>query len=349
LQGQGAKQFFFKYCSTFDSTDQGNIGPVAEALMIALDTDFTIACPAFPENGRSIYQGHLFVGDRLLSESSMKDHPLTPMTDADLVRVLDRQTSAPVGLIPWSVVRLGSDAIKREIGKLKDAGVRHAIVDAITDDDLLEIGEGCAELALLTGGSGVAMGLPRNFRHAGLLQAAGDPPQFAAQGHSAVLAGSCSQATQRQVEVAQAQWPAYFLDALILANNDKLVDEVLAWAAPKMADGPVLIYSTAPSERVAEVQSVLGRQAAGELVETAMGEIAAGLVALGVGQLIVAGGETSGAVVRRLGIQALEIGGEIDPGVPWCLTSGEVSIRLALKSGNFGGEDFFQKALGLLS
>jgi uncharacterized protein YgbK (DUF1537 family) len=354
LQQAGCRQFYFKYCSTFDSTPRGNIGPVAEALMQALDTRFTIACPAFPANGRTIYKGYLFVGDELLSESGMRHHPLTPMTDPNLVRVLQQQVRGKVGLVGYDVVERGGADIGARFSALREQGCSMAIVDAVSNRDLEAIGAACADLPLVTGGSGIALGLPENFRRRGLLKqdvAADTLP--ATGGARAVIAGSCSQATQRQVAVMRELAPAFHVDPLALAGGADLVAAALAWAAAHVGEQPLLIYATAAPETVKAVQAQLGVARAGSLVEEALAAIAQGLVALGVGQLIVAGGETSGAVVKALGVSGLRIGPEIDPGVPWttALQAGHegVPLALALKSGNFGSDDFFVKAWSRLS
>ena len=346
LREGGARQLFFKYCSTFDSTAEGNIGPVTDAMLAALDGDFTIACPAFPATGRTICHGYLFVGDVLLSESGMRNHPLTPMTNANLVRVLAAQTPHAVGLVRYDVVAAGPAAVKAEFDRLRGAGVRHAIVDALSDDDLRVIGTACAELPLVTGGSGIALGLPENFRRAGLLAADAAADRLpAVGGHAAVLAGSCSEATLAQLRHMQRHAPSFRLDPLVLAAGRDQAAEALAWAVEHL-DGPPLIYASAAPEEVRAAQAKLGREAAGELVERALARIARGLVEAGVRRLVVAGGESSGAVVQALGIDAIRIGPQIDPGVPWTVSLGEPAVALALKSGNFGGEDFFLKALG---
>ena len=345
LQEAGCRQFFFKYCSTFDSTEHGNIGPVADALVAALDCGFAIACPAFPANARSVYQGHLFVGAALLNESGMQDHPLTPMRDPNLVRVLGRQTEGTVGLVPFATVEKGAAAIRAALAGLKEEGRRYAIVDAVSDAHLGAIGEAVAAHALVTGGSGVAMGLPDNFRRAGLLQTgeAGELP--AIPGFSAVLAGSCSRATLFQIGSARDRMPTLELDALATPDADALVQQALDWADGKLGAAPIVITASAPPDKVAALQARLGREAAGALVETAMAGIAAGLAARGVRRMVVAGGETSGAVVTALGVKRLRIGAEIDPGVPWTLAEGTgAPMLLALKSGNFGGRDFFLSA-----
>jgi 3-dehydrotetronate 4-kinase len=350
LQQAGARQYFFKYCSTFDSTDQGNIGPVADAIVAALNCGFALACPAFPTNSRTVYLGYLFAGGSLLSESGMENHPLTPMTDANLVRVLSRQTDGTVGLVPFATVDRGADAIRDAMTQLKERGRRYAIVDAITDAHLLAIGEAAAHHALITGGSGVAMGLPANFRRAGLLSDTTDSGALpTCDGPAAVLAGSCSRATLAQLGYARDHLPVFELDALATPDAAALSEAALTWAKDKIGDKPVVIAASAPPEKVSALQSRLGRDRAGALIEDAVARIAESLVARGVRRMVVAGGETSGAVVGRLGVQSLRIGAEIDPGVPWTLASGRgPDLLLALKSGNFGATDFFLKAFRLL-
>jgi uncharacterized protein YgbK (DUF1537 family) len=346
LRARGARQILFKYCSTFDSTERGNIGPVSEALLDALGTDFTIACPALPENGRSIYLGHLFVGDQLLSDSHMRHHPLTPMTDSNLVRVLQRQSRAPVGLVPYPAVESGPEAIRARFDELRSQGFRQAIADAVSDRHLLALGAAAADLALITGGSGIAMGLPENFRRQGLLAAGERADRLPhVPGREAILAGSCSAATLGQIERHRAAGrPAFVLEPIGLADGGDDIERALAFAEKHLGDGPVLISSSAPPEEVAGVQERLGRERAGAAIEEAMAAIAQGLVAQGVRRLVVAGGETAGAVVGALGIKGLRIGPAIDPGVPWTTSLGDPPLALALKSGNFGAPDFFIKA-----
>jgi 3-dehydrotetronate 4-kinase len=350
LQAAGARQYFFKYCSTFDSTDQGNIGPVADALVDALGSGFALACPAFPTNARTVYLGYLFAGGSLLNESGMENHPLTPMTDANLVRVLSRQTEGTVGLVPFVTVNQGAHAIRDAMTQLKERGRRYAIVDAITDAHLIAIGEAAASHALITGGSGVAMGLPENFRRAGLLSDITDPGALPSiDGACAVVAGSCSRATLAQLGYARDHLPVHELDALATPDAAALSEAALAWATDKIGNKPVVIAASAPPDKVSALQSRLGRDQAGLLIEDAVARIAEGLVRRGVRKIVVAGGETSGAVVNRLGVQSLRIGGEIDPGVPWTLASGRgAELMLALKSGNFGATDFFLKAFRVL-
>ncbi|KWT85702.1 MULTISPECIES: 3-oxo-tetronate kinase [unclassified Variovorax] len=348
LQAQGARQIYFKYCSTFDSTPQGNIGPVTEALMEALGTDFTIATPAFPDNKRTVFKGYLFAGEVLLNESGMQNHPLTPMTDPNLVRVLQAQTRRKVGLVDHAVVARGPDAVRERIGALRAEGVGIAIVDAVSNEDLLRLGPALADMPLVTAGSGVAIGLPANFGIAPCANAGALP---AAAGLRAVVSGSCSPATNRQVRhFIGSGRPALAIDPLRIAADVDVAAEALAWAAPLIEDGPVLVYSTAEAGAVQSVQGRLGVEEAGAMVERTIAAIARGLVAQGVRQLVVAGGETSGACVQALGIEQLQIGAQIDPGVPWCHAQAEggVGLHIALKSGNFGTDDFFTKAFTLL-
>ncbi|SAL77438.1 HPr kinase [Caballeronia peredens] len=351
LRAQGCRQFVFKYCSTFDSTDEGNIGPVADALLDALKDDFTIACPAFPENGRTIFRGYLFVGDVLLNESGMEHHPLTPMTDPNLVRVLQRQTKSKVGLIRYDTIAQGADAIRARIGELKRDGVRLAVADAVSDANLYVLGDACRDLALITGGSGIALGLPQNFRATNLLahaEHAADLPKT--EGKAVVLAGSASKATNAQVAHWRASKPSFRIDPLALSRGEPVAQNAVDFAREHFAkDETVLIYATSSPDEVKAVQKELGVEKAGHLVEEALASIARSLRDAGVRKFVVAGGETSGAVVQALGVQTLRIGPQIDPGVPatQCVGAGE-AIALALKSGNFGATDFFDKALKAL-
>lgn len=358
LKKQGVQQIYFKYCSTFDSTAEGNIGPVTEALMDALadkaHSDFTIATPAFPDNQRSVFNGHLFVGQVLLNESGMQNHPLTPMTDSNLVRVLQSQCQRKVGLIDYKTVAQGETAIRSKISMLRSEGISLAVVDALTNDDLLRIARALKDLPLITAGSGVAIGLAANF---GLSPSPASSYLPAAKGFKAVVSGSCSVATNKQVAYfMQSGMPTLAIDTQRLAQDcgrwREVVEHALAWAQRLIADGPVLVYSTAETEAVKAVQVTLGVEETGELIEKTLSHIAAGLVSLGVRQLVVAGGETSGACVQRLHINQLAIGPQIDPGVPWCHAVSDLApdgLHLALKSGNFGTEDFFIKAFGVLA
>ncbi len=358
LQAQGVEQIYFKYCSTFDSTAKGNIGPVTEALLDALHgagMGFTIVCPAFPVNQRTVFKGHLFVGDVLLSDSGMRDHPLTPMTDANLVRVMQSQTRRKVGLVAQDVVAAGPQAIRNRFAALRADGVGVAVVDAVNNEDLMQIGQALAGMPLVTAGSGVAIGLPQNWpqlrKRSTETRADALPP---AHGHQAVVSGSCSAATNAQVQhFKQSGRPCMAIDPLAIAAGEDVVAKAMAWAEPLLADGPLLLYATSEPAAVRAVQERLGVARAGDLVEQALSKIAAGLVQRGVRQLLVAGGETSGAVVQALQVHRMTIGPQIDPGVPWTavdspLCPGE-AIHVALKSGNFGSTDFFSKAFTQLS
>ena len=349
LRAAGARQIYFKYCSTFDSTPRGNIGPVTDALMTALGTDFTIACPAFPEAKRVVFKGYLFVGDVLLSESGMRNHPITPMTDSNLVRVLQAQTQRKVGLIDYGVVDAGPSAIERRIAELRADRVGIAIVDAISDGDLVRLGPALRDLPLVTAGSGVALALPANFGIEPTQKASRLAP---ATGSAAIVSGSCSVATRGQVsDFVRGGGAAFALDPLALADRKDPVRRALDWAREQMAHGPVLIYTTAVPEAVSEVQARLGVEEAGEIVERALARVTRGLVESGVRRLVVAGGETAGAAMRELGVERLRIGPQIDPGVPWCSAFSPVAggvLHIALKSGNFGATDFFTKAFAML-
>ena len=357
LQAHGAQQIYFKYCSTFDSTPAGNIGPVADALMTALRTDFTIATPAFPDNGRTVFKGHLFVGDQLLSDSGMKDHPLTPMRDANLVRVLQAQTNRKVGLVDHKVIAAGAGAIAQTFLDLRADGVGVAIVDAVSNDDLIELGKALKGLPLVTAGSGVAIGLAQNFGLSPSAQASALPSPT---GYKAIISGSCSLASNRQVaHFKQAGLPVFGIDPTLLmpdqADVASLVAQIRAWAKPLLnPDQPILVYATADAATVSRLQQQCNAHLLGSRIEQLLGKVAQDLVEDGVGQLIVAGGETSGACVQALAIDQMQIGPQIDPGVPWCFSQLSAAgprdggLHLTLKSGNFGTDDFFTKAFGLL-
>lgn len=342
LTAAGARQILFKYCSTFDSTDSGNIGPVAAALLAQTGAALTIACPAFPAAGRTVYKGHLFVGDRLLSESPLKDHPLTPMRDPDLVRVLQRQTALKVGLLDIATIRQGVAAVRAAYAAAQAAGVRILIADTLDEADLMTLGRASGDLPLVTGGSGIGLGLAANFAAA----RPGGPARMAAPaGRQAILAGSCSAATRGQVAALRAAgWPARALDVEAALAGRETAAALADWIAAQPAGATPLLYSSAEPDRLAALQARHGRETTGAFVELLLAEVAQRIVARGVRRLIVAGGETSGAVVAGLGVTALEIGPEIAPGVPWTRSLGGPDLALALKSGNFGGPDFFLTA-----
>jgi uncharacterized protein YgbK (DUF1537 family) len=339
LRAQGCEQFFFKYCSTFDSTSKGNIGPVADALADALDAHKVIVCPAFPGAGRSIYQGYLFVKDRLLNESGMENHPLTPMKDADLRRLMAAQSQHSVGLIPAETVFQGRDAIAERMAAEHKSGNRMIVVDALRDQDLIEIGAAAQGLPLVTGGSGVALGLPANFGCS-----PSDVPWQPQRGKAAVLSGSCSTATRGQIEHHLKTHPGLKIDAADVLSGAQTADEVANWLF--QSDGLPIAYSSADPDVVQAVQQKYGMEVAANALETFFGETAKRLVSLGVTRLLTAGGETSGAVVESLQLGTLQIGPEIDPGVP-ALRAGE-NLVVALKSGNFGSVDYFARAAQIL-
>jgi uncharacterized protein YgbK (DUF1537 family) len=347
LQAAGCERFFFKYCSTFDSTDQGNIGPVGDALLDALGGKQAIYCPAFPENGRTIFFGHLFVGELLLSDTHMRHHPLNPMTDSSLVRVLARQTKHKVGLVPLKQVQGGSVSLRAALDKLAADGVRHVVVDAVADTDLGIIGEAVGDDLLVTGGSGVALGLPAAYRRRGLLaHKSGADALPKVGGASAVLAGSCSAATLGQIATFKGAHLALDTDAI--CRGEPVGEKALAWAKDKLGNGAILISASDEPEAVKALQQKYGVEKSSHAIEATMATLAKGLVAAGVGRLVIAGGETSGAVVGALDVTALRIGPEIDPGVPWTASVGSKPLLLALKSGNFGALDFFTKAFAKL-
>jgi uncharacterized protein YgbK (DUF1537 family) len=355
LRAHHATQIYFKYCSTFDSTAAGNIGPVTEALMDALrdlpGADFTIATPAFPDNKRTVFKGHLFVGDVLLSDSGMRHHPLTPMTDANLVRVLQAQCKGKVGLVDYQVVAQGDRAIRARFDALRAQGIAVAIVDVISNGDLIRLGPALAGMPLVTAGSGVAIALPGNFGIAPSEAASALPK---ATGAKAIISGSCSQATNLQVRTfLDAGGAAFPIDPLAIAAGADAAGQAIAWCAARLGNGPMLVYSTSDPASVKAVQDRLGVDRAGALVESTLAAIARGLVEHGVRQLVVAGGETSGACVQALNITQMQIGPQIDPGVPWCYARDArgpaAGLHLALKSGNFGADDFFAKAFAMLA
>lgn len=349
LQEQSCQFYYFKYCSTFDSTKQGNIGPIADALLDALGEPFTISSPAFPRTGRTVYKSHLFVGDKLLSDTHMRHHPLTPMTESNLAKWLGKQTKGRVGVIDRDTIQKGEAAIVEAIQNARKENLRYAIVDAIVDSDLIEIGRAATkELKLLTGASGVAYGVARvligNDLSLKLPEIATLPN---VNGAAAVLAGSCSKATLGQIEYMKNEHPCFSVDVALLAEGNDIVSEAIEWAKPYLGRQPVLIYSSVLPDRLQEIQSAIGVEKACALTEQTMTNIAKQLIKAGVRQLIVAGGETAGAVVKALNIHALRIGPEIDPGVPWTIPVSDIPMLLALKSGNFGSDDFFIKALAM--
>ncbi len=358
LRSRGVRQIYYKICSTFDSTPKGNIGPVIEALMDELNCDFSVVVPSFPDNERTVYRGHLFVGDVLLSESGMRNHPLTPMTDANLVRFLGQQLyggkQRKVGLIDYRAVAESPDAIRERVESLRSAGFSVAIADSISNDDLQRLAAALSDDAFVTAGSGLAIGLPAQWDIKTSPESARLPK---ATGRKAVISGSCSVATNAQVEhFVRAGRNARALDPINLArNSSEQIEQAIAWADAlwdRDSDQILLVYSTAKSAALKAAHEQLGVERSGELVERALSEIARAFVHRGVGQLVVAGGETAGICIRALDVEQMQIGPQIDPGVPWCHGTSPLApldgIHLALKSGNFGKNDFFTKAFGML-
>lgn len=346
LASRGTRRFYWKYCSTFDSTPQGNIGPVADALAAELAAPLVVHCPAFPENGRTVYMGNLFVWDQRLDESPMKDHPLTPMRDANLMRLLGAQVKDAVGHVGHRDVSAGPAAIRDRLSELGRAGVSHAISDAVTDDDLMRLAEACAQSRLLAGGSAFAMQV---LRAAGQGEGSARPLPRSANGRALVVAGSCSAASLAQVEAFRQTAPHLKLDPMTLHAQPQAVEAALDWLGAQTAPA-VMVYASSDAAEVARAQATLGREAAGAVVEEALSACARSAVQLGFDRIVVAGGETSGAVLHALGIAKLDIGPEIAPGVPWTsgvsdLSPGQKPLMLALKSGNFGGRTFFRDAL----
>ncbi|MBD5606835.1 MAG: four-carbon acid sugar kinase family protein, partial [Candidatus Eremiobacteraeota bacterium] len=347
LRSRGAERVIFKYCSTFDSTDAGNIGPVADALLERSGADIAIYCPAYPENARRLFGGYLFVGEVLLSESGMRDHPVTPMRDANLMRVLQRQTPHAVDRVDLADVRRGAAAVRERIARLRARGVRHAIVDAILDEDLTTIADAVDERVLVTGGAALAAGFPARWRREGRSQLGTGVAFPAIGGPAVVIAGSCSRATLAQVAASRATMATFALDEPVFTETAHVVASALAWARQQPAGTPLLVTASEPPDVVAAHQRRYGSDEASSRVEAALASIARGLRDQGARRFVVAGGETSGATVRALGVEALRIGPQIEPGVPWTVTVDSQPLALALKSGNFGSEDFFARALAM--
>lgn len=351
LLKHGARQLYFKYCSTFDSTPRGNIGPVTNTLLHLLETDFTIVCPAFPAAGRTVMGGSLYVNGVPLAESTMRTHPLTPMTDSSVVRLMDAQTRAgSTGLVPWRIVERGPAAIAECLDAERMSGRRHAVTDATTETHLRHIAQACGEYPLLTAASGLALGIPDFLRKAGRLECKpgiADLPDVT--GHPLVIAGSCSEATRGQVDAFRHSSTAIAIDPVTLKKGETTAKTLVAAAVRGIAKGPVMVYSTADAAAVRNAQAILGVEESAAIVETVLSDLAHSLVEAGTRKLVVAGGETSGAVARALGIRLLRTGPEIAPGVPWMITCGNDPLCIAFKSGNFGDRKFFSKAIGMLA
>ena len=343
LRAAGAERLFFKYCSTFDSTDAGNIGPVIDELLARVQGTFTIACPAYPTLSRTVYNGHLFVGHQLLSESSMRHHPLTPMTDANLVRVLGRQTRSRVGLVEVATIEAGPGAVAARFAELAGEGYAVAVVDALFDRHLEAIAEASASLPLVTGGAALGGALARVNPRRGQPMENGRTVQVRAP--IAILSGSCSAATLAQIEQVAGLLPARAIDPLVVAEHPDELPRLVEWACDQVATGRVLLYSSGGPGQVQAVQQRLGHAQAAALVERTFGSLAIALAERGVRTFVVAGGETSGAVLEALRIRTLTFGDELDPGVPWTSSLEPGGFVFALKSGNFGSRNFFVRAM----
>lgn len=345
LQQQGCERFYFKYCSTFDSTAQGNIGPVTDALLAALGESQTIISPSLPVNGRTVYQGHLFVMDQLLSDSGMRHHPVTPMTDSNLLRLMEAQASGKAGLINSQTLDQGANAVRQALDELAQQGIRYVVLDALNEQHLLTQGEALHDRRLVTGGSGLAIGLARQWHSGGhniaRAQAAGAP-----QGQRAVvLSGSCSTMTNRQVARYRQQAAAAAIDVdRALHERDTYARELCDWVVQHEADTLApLLFATSEPETLQQIQQQYGAAHSSEAVEQLFAAVVRELQQRGWQRFIVAGGETSGVVAQTLGIDAFHIGPVISPGVPWVRAVGQ-PVSLALKSGNFGDENFFARA-----
>ncbi len=348
LKQYDCEQYYFKYCSTFDSTEEGNIGPVTDALLDNLNEEFTVLCPALPVNGRTVYKGHLFVNDALLNESGMQNHPLTPMKDANLLRVMKSQSQGEVGLVAHEVVTAGSYNIKTALEKVS-AHCRYAVLDTLSNHDLIEIGAACADIKLLTGGSGLSIGLAQNFQNKGLFKISSSSGKLSSvMGDAVVLSGSCSLMTQAQVACFKKNSPAKRISPIALFNKTESMDSFIQWFEENKNQGPVMFYATDSTENIKMIQKELGVDKASEIVEEFMAHLVVVLSSVGVTKFVVAGGETSGAVVQALQPQLLKIGESIAPGVPLTEIPGDNPKLLALKSGNFGDETFFEKALRMM-
>ncbi len=344
LQEQGCQQFYFKYCSTFDSTSEGNIGPVTDALLAELGEDFTIVCPALPVNGRTVYNGHLFVFEELLSDSGMRNHPVTPMTDSSLIRMMNAQSKGTTGLVNFQTIEQGAQAVTQRFTELKEQGHRYAVVDAFNAPHLVTLGQAAKTLKLVTGGSGLAAGLAKNW--AEQLEDQSDAKQAGnpVKAPTVVFSGSCSVMTNQQVSVYKQQAPNFAIDVETCLTNEDYSDVVFDWVMTNIeSEFAPLVYATADATALKAIQEQYGAQASSHAVEQFFSQLAVKLQSNGVKNFIVAGGETSGVVTQSLKVKGFHIGPQIAPGVPW-VKSVEGELSLALKSGNFGDENFFAKA-----
>ena len=338
--GWGAERVYFKYCSTFDSTDSGNIGPVLDAFRDRLGVDRTIVVPAFPANGRTVENGLLSVNGELLENSSMRHHPLTPMTKSRLSEILAPQTDATITEIPLATVRSGAESLRAAIAA---APAGYLVVDATADDDLRTIALASSDLRLISGGAGLAIGL-----ESPATSAPDDFPHFT--GRRLVVCGSASATTRAQIADAATRHPTRKVDVdEAVTDPSGEVRAIVDWVRSLGADEVPVVYS------VGELGDVLPGEAgvvAAAAVERVLSAVVAALVSDGtVDRVIVAGGETSGAVVKALGVALLTIGPALAPGVCWSAAQTDAArdVALVLKSGNFGAVDLFSSAWEVLA
>jgi uncharacterized protein YgbK (DUF1537 family) len=344
LKQRGCQQYYFKYCSTFDSTAKGNIGPVTDALLDALDEKFTIICPALPVNGRTVFNGHLFVLGELLSDSGMKNHPVTPMSDSSLMRLMDNQSAGKTGLVNYQSIEQGPEKVIESFSALQKSAKRYAVVDAFNASHLDILGKAVSQLNLLTGGSGLAAGIAKNWSAHLSDQSSAKKAGYPAAEKTIILSGSCSVMTNQQVANYITQAPYFALDIKACLENNNYLEQVFNWVVAHL-DAPLapIVYATSSTDTLKEIQSLYDAEASSQCVEQFFSQLALQLKEYGIKNFIIAGGETSGVVTQSLAVDAFYIGPQIAPGVPWVKSvTGELS--LALKSGNFGDQHFFTTA-----
>jgi len=346
LLDRGARQLFFKYCATFDSTDQGNIGPVADMLLRVAGADRTAFCPGSPELLRTVYSGHLFLGTQLVSESPKRHDPLTPMTDPDLVRVLQRQSKTGVGLLHYPLLRAGAEALEAAIARQMAEGKQFFIIDSVTNDDLATIARLTRDWKVMTGNATIVQYYPPLWKALGLVATDAAvtslPP---VRGGGMVLSGSCADRTLEQLAAFEAARPVLRLDLLSTPDAASAINEAMNWALPRLNEGPVAIATSASPEAVRAAQDRYGRDGAAALAEAILGGLALALKQAGVRRFVVAGGETSGSIVEHLGVKRLRVGAYGGPGIGNAVTDGVEPMGFCLKSGKLGPVDLFLSAL----
>lgn len=344
LQSQGCQQFYFKYCSTFDSTAQGNIGPVTDALLDQLNEDFTVVCPSLPVNGRTVFNGHLFVLGQLLSESGMRNHPVTPMKNSNIVQLMDAQSRGETGLINYQIIEQGPDNIIKGFKALKAQGKRYAVVDAFNSQHIDNIGKSINGLKLITGGSGLASGIAKNWKSHLQDQTEAKKAGYPSKAPTVIFSGSCSLTTNKQVSHYKKKAPHLAINVEHCLNKNNYSQEVCDWVLSQTQSTLApLVYATADPQGLKKIQLKYGAEASSQAIENFFKQLAIKLKEKGVCNFIVAGGETSGVVTQSLQVDCFHIGPQIAPGVPW-IKAVNHPLSLALKSGNFGDETFFTKA-----